>query len=90
VTLTHLKEHTLHADVTDSDVVFTYTSLSWMMWAYVHGCLAIGAAIVLYDGSPFFPATHSLWTDVVDGLSVSTFFARFGFLLLLRFRSIKN
>ena len=79
MTLTHLKEHALHADITDSDVVFSYTSLSWMMWAYLHGSLAIGATIVLYDGSPFFPATHSLWTDVIDGSSVTTLFARFVF-----------
>jgi acetoacetyl-CoA synthetase len=75
VTLNHLKEHILHFDVRAEDVVFTYSSLSWMMWNYLMGCLAIGSTLVLYDGSPLFPAASSMWTNLIEQCSVSVFFA---------------
>lgn len=37
----------------------------WMMWNWMVGALAAGAAIVLYDGSPFSPTATVLW-DVID------------------------
>jgi len=35
------------------------------MWNWMVGALAAGAAIVLYDGSPFSPTATVLW-DVID------------------------
>ena len=37
----------------------------WMMWNWLVSVLAVGAAIVLYDGSPLVPHPGVLW-DVVD------------------------
>ena len=54
--LTNLKEHRLHADVRDGDRVFYFTTLGWMMWNWLLGGLAFGAALMLYDGSPFHPS----------------------------------
>lgn len=51
--LQHLKEHRLHSDVHTGDRVFYFTTLGWMMWNWLMSGLAAGAALLLYDGSPF-------------------------------------
>jgi acetoacetyl-CoA synthetase len=51
--LQHLKEHRLHSDVRPGDRVFYFTTLGWMMWNWLMSGLAAGAALLLYDGSPF-------------------------------------
>ena len=37
------------------------------MWNWFVSALAVGAAIVCYDGSPFMPTPNVLW-DVIDKL----------------------
>ena len=37
----------------------------WMMWNWMVTALAVGSAVVLYDGSPFVPSPNVLW-DLVD------------------------
>jgi len=59
--LQHLKEHQLHADVRPGDRLFFFTTCGWMMWNWLTSGLASGAAIVLYDGSPFHPDEGVLW-----------------------------
>ena len=59
--LMNLKEHRLHADVREGDRVFYFTTLGWMMWNWLLGGLAFGAALMLYDGSPFHPGPDALW-----------------------------
>jgi len=51
--LQHLKEHLLHSDVRPGDRVYYFTTLGWMMWNWLMSGLAAGAALLLYDGSPF-------------------------------------
>src|SRR5262245_54188843 len=51
--LQHLKEHRLQSDVKPGDRLFYFTTLGWMMWNWLVSGLASGAAILLYDGSPF-------------------------------------
>jgi acetoacetyl-CoA synthetase len=59
--LQHLKEHVLHIDLDRDDRFFYYTTCGWMMWNWLVSGLATGAAIVLYDGSPFYPDAEVLW-----------------------------
>ncbi|WP_431023273.1 acetoacetate--CoA ligase [Halomonas sp. H5] len=59
--LQHLKEHRLHCDLGEDDVLFYYTTCGWMMWNWLVSGLAAGARLVLYDGSPFAPTQASLW-----------------------------
>ncbi|GHC27203.1 acetoacetate--CoA ligase [Aidingimonas halophila] len=59
--LQHLKEHRLHTDINDQDVLFYYTTCGWMMWNWLVSGLACGATLVLYDGSPFSPDPDVLW-----------------------------
>ncbi len=51
--LQHLKEHRLHSDVQPGDRLFYFTTCGWMMWNWLISGLAAGAALLLYDGSPF-------------------------------------
>ena len=51
--LQHLKEQRLHSDVRAGDRLFYFTTLGWMMWNWLVSGLASGAALLLYDGSPF-------------------------------------
>jgi acetoacetyl-CoA synthetase len=60
--LQHLKEHQLHCDIQPGDRVFYFTTLGWMMWNWLVTVLASGAAILLYDGSPFHPDGNTLFT----------------------------
>jgi acetoacetyl-CoA synthetase len=61
VLLNHLKELLLHTDLHREDTIFYITSCSWMMWNWLISSLAVGAAIVLYDGNPNFPDTGAMW-----------------------------
>ncbi len=59
--LQHVKEHILHGDLTRDDRIFYYTTCGWMMWNWLVSALAIGATVLLYDGSPFHPGPRVLW-----------------------------
>ena len=68
----HLKEHVLHVDLKREDRIFYYTTCGWMMWNWLVSALAVGATVVLYDGSPFHPDGNRLW-DLADELGISIF-----------------
>jgi len=70
--LQHLKELRLHGNITMDDTVFYFTTCGWMMWNWLVSNLAIGASIVLYDGSPFHPNPNAMW-DMVDDLGITHF-----------------
>ncbi|HEX2493957.1 MAG TPA: acetoacetate--CoA ligase [Steroidobacter sp.] len=59
--LQQLKEHTLHSDMGAQDRFFYYTTCGWMMWNALASALAVGATIVLFDGSPLQPDPRILW-----------------------------
>ena len=60
--LQHLKELALHTDVKAGDRIFFYTTCGWMMWNWLVSSLALGATVVLYEGSPFHAAQDVLWS----------------------------
>jgi len=70
--LQHVKELALHTDISRHDVVFYYTTCGWMMWNWLVSSLALGATIVLYDGSPFAHKPDILW-DIAARENVSVF-----------------
>ena len=56
-----MKELRLHCDISKDDTVFYFTTCGWMMWNWLVSNLAIGATVVLYDGSPFYPDAGAMW-----------------------------
>lgn len=50
--LNHLKELALHIDVGRSTKIAFFTTCGWMMWNWLISSLALGAEVVLYEGSP--------------------------------------
>ena len=70
--LQHLKEHRLHTDIRREDTLFYFTTCGWMMWNWLVSGLACGATLVLFDGSPFYPAAQTLW-DMADEENISVF-----------------
>ena len=70
--LQHWKEYALHTDVSESDVVFYYTTCGWMMWNWLVSALAVGASIVLYDGAPL-PADSSILWRIAEREGITVF-----------------
>lgn len=67
----HLKELILHTDLRREDSIFYYTTCGWMMWNWLISSLAVGATLVLFDGSPFYPDAGALWQLAQDiGITV--------------------
>jgi len=62
----HLKELVLHTDLKREDVIFYFTTCGWMMWNWLVSSLAVGATVVLYDGSPFHPQPDTLFKMAQD------------------------
>lgn len=59
--LQHLKELILHCDLKRQDKIYYFTTCGWMMWNWLVSALAVGATILLYDGSPFFPDAGAIF-----------------------------
>ncbi|HEY3884254.1 MAG TPA: acetoacetate--CoA ligase, partial [Vicinamibacterales bacterium] len=68
----HLKEHQLHCDIHAGDRVFYFTTCGWMMWNWLVTALASNAAILLYDGAPFYPDGRVLF-DFADETAMTLF-----------------
>ena len=67
-----LKELVLHVNLRRSDRICYYTTCGWMMWNWLMGSLAVGATVVLYEGSPFHPSPAAMF-DLIDELGITVF-----------------
>jgi acetoacetyl-CoA synthetase len=69
--LQHLKELVLHSNLNRNDKIFYFTTCGWMMWNWLVSSLAVGATILLFDGSPFYPGPETLFKFADEqGMSV--------------------
>jgi acetoacetyl-CoA synthetase len=68
----HLKELVLHTNLRRSDRIFYFTTCGWMMWNWLVSSLAVGATMLLYEGSPFYPSAAAMF-DLVDEFGVTVF-----------------
>jgi len=59
--LQHQKELMLHTDLKREDRLFYFTTCGWMMWNWQVSALGLGATVVTYDGSPFYPDGNTLF-----------------------------
>ena len=54
-------------DVGADDTIFWYTDIGWMMGPWlIFGSLILGATMVLYEGTPDYPAADRMWRMVAD------------------------
>ena len=73
-----MKELQLHTDLKREDTIFYFTTCGWMMWNWLVSSLAVGATVVLYDGSPFYPNHNAMWKMIQDlGINVFGTSAKF-------------
>jgi acetoacetyl-CoA synthetase len=70
--LQHMKELMLHCDLHGGERILYFTTCGWMMWNWLVSALGIGAAVVLFEGSPTFPGAGRLW-KTVERLRVNVF-----------------
>jgi acetoacetyl-CoA synthetase len=61
-----MKEVMLHTDVKREDTIFYFTTCGWMMWNWLVSSLSLGATVLLFDGSPFYPDPGALWKLTQD------------------------
>jgi acetoacetyl-CoA synthetase len=64
ILLEQLKYGTFHNDFRPGERCFWYTTTGWMMWNYIHGSLLAEGTMVLFDGSPAYPALDVLWNFI--------------------------
>ncbi len=83
VLINHLKELLLHTDLQRDDHIMYITSCSWMMWNWLLSSLAVGAAIILYDGNPNYPDAGAMW-KLIDEEKISIFGCSASYLLFLK------
>ncbi|KIW54533.1 acetoacetate-CoA ligase [Exophiala xenobiotica] len=58
--LQHKKISMLHNSLKPGDVVFQYSSTSWVLWNIMIGHLSMGTTLIMYDGSPTWPQPQSM------------------------------
>ncbi len=68
----HLKELVLHTNLRRSDRICYFTTCGWMMWNWLVSSLAVGATMVLYEGSPFYPSAAAMF-DLIDEFGITVF-----------------
>jgi acetoacetyl-CoA synthetase len=86
--LQHQKEHVLHVDLRREDRLFYFTTCGWMMWNWLVSALAVGATVVLYDGSPMAPSPDVLW-DMARDEGVTVFGTSAKYLALIEKQGVE-
>ena len=82
------KELMLHTDLKREDVIFYFTTCGWMMWNWLVSSLAVGASLVLFDGSPFHPSPGALWKLAQDE-KITIFGTSAGYIAALQNTGVK-
>jgi acetoacetyl-CoA synthetase len=83
ILINQLKELMLHTDLRREDTIFYFTTCGWMMWNWLTSSLAVGAALVLFDGNPFHPDSGALW-ELAQDEKISVFGTSAGYLSALQ------
>jgi acetoacetyl-CoA synthetase len=56
LTLNGIKTHLLHNNFGSRDIHFHYSGIGWTLWNISLGAMFCQTALILYDGSPFYPS----------------------------------
>ncbi len=69
--LQHMKEHQLHCNMSEKDIMFYYTTCGWMMWNWMVSALASQVSLVLFDGAAI-TNKESIW-DLIEPYEITVF-----------------
>ena len=69
--LQHMKEHQLHCNMSEKDIMFYYTTCGWMMWNWMVSALASQVSLVLFDGAAI-TSKESIW-DLIEPYEITVF-----------------
>jgi acetoacetyl-CoA synthetase len=72
ILLEHTKQLALHLDLGPGDRFFWFSTTGWMMWNLLVSGLAVGSAIVLFDGNPMHPGPDALW-QLAERVGITAF-----------------
>ena len=61
ILLEHVKQLALSLDLGSEDRAFWFSTTGWMMWNLLVSALAVGSAVVLFDGDLASPDLSNLW-----------------------------
>ena len=61
ILLEHLKQMAFSLDLGRDDRIFWFSTTGWMMWNLLVSALAVGSAVVLFDGDLASPDLSTLW-----------------------------
>ena len=64
--LQHLKELILHTDLKREDKICYITTCGWMMWNWLISSLAVGATVILTEGSATYPDIKTRWKKIEE------------------------
>ncbi len=87
--LQHLKELGLHSDLSADKSIFYFTTCGWMMWNWLVSGLALGARVVLYEGSPAWPSPEYFF-EMIDREEINIFGTSPRFLAALEDNGYRN
>lgn len=85
----HVKELGLHSGLTANKSIMYFTTCGWMMWNWLVSSLFFGARVVLYEGSPGFPALSDFF-ELIDRKEINIFGTSPKFLKALEDSGYKN
>ncbi len=88
VLIHQMKELMLHTDLKRDDTIFYFTTCGWMMWNWLTTSLAVGAALVLFDGNPFHPEPDALWR-MAEEEKITVFGTSAGYIAALKNAGVK-
>ncbi|WP_066191511.1 MULTISPECIES: acetoacetate--CoA ligase [Gracilibacillus] len=71
--LQHVKEHQLHCNLKEEDVLFWYSNTAWMMYPWLVSGLASRASVLLYDGAPVLPDKPAHLWNIAEEVGLTHF-----------------
>ncbi|WP_169833189.1 acetoacetate--CoA ligase [Sphingomonas panacis] len=77
-----MKDVHFHLEATHTSVLLFYSTTGWIIWNMLISSLSLGATVVLYEGSPFYPDVGTLWRQI-DDARVTVFTTSPGFITKL-------
>ena len=87
IALEHAKMLALHHDLGPADRFYWFCTTGWMMWNYLVSAPLVGAAMVLFDGSPTYPDLSAQWR-MIEECGITNFGTSAPYLLACRKRGI--